>query len=152
MATVSTLEGKTFILLNPAAIAAFMRSPSGPVMRQMLVLGEAVKVEMTKLAPVRTGNLRDHIVKRIADGGPSGPVVLVGVENVPYAGWVVHGTAPHDIYPVNGKILAWQSDHGPGASLEREMTGDWHFAAHVHHPGTKPNNFMQQSLRVINLH
>lgn len=135
--TVSTFGGQTFVLLNPVAIAELMRSPAGPVMRHMIVVGEKVKLEAIRIAPKRTGNMANHIVKRIATIGVHASV-LVGVENVKYAYWVHEGSQPHDIYPVNARVLAWQSD-----------AGDSVFAMHVHHPGNKPNRFLVRALQHV---
>lgn len=141
--TVTTLEGKTFVLLNPVALADILRGPTGPVMRHIIVVGEAVKTEAIRLAPVRTGNLRDHIVKRVVQF-PQGPGVVVGIENVQYAIWVHEGSVEHDIYPRNASVLAW-----PGTP--RSGNGNMIFAKHVHHPGNKPNRFLVRALRVAGL-
>jgi hypothetical protein len=45
----------------------------------------------------------------------------------PYAIYVIKGTKPHDIYPVNAKALYW-----PGAE---------HPVKVVHHPGTEANDY-----------
>jgi len=45
-----------------------------------------------------------------------------------YAPYVEFGTRPHDIFPTDKKALYW-----PGAA---------HPVKSVHHPGTKPNDFM----------
>jgi len=146
MATVTTLSGQVYLVMNPVGLAEVLRGPGGPVVRDLIVRGERVKVRMKQLCPVRTGNMRDHIVKRIVEGKGGEPNCLIGIEKVPYAVWVVKGSQPHDIYPVNARVLAWQGSHGDNPSLEREMTGDWIYAHHVHHPGNKPNPFMYLSL------
>lgn len=135
--TVTTFGGQVFVILNPVAIAELMRSPVGPVMRHMFVVGEKVKIEAIRLAPKRSGNMSQHIVKRTAsiDGKPS---VLVGVENVKYAYWVHEGTVPHDIFPVNARVLAF-----PGRD------GKMVFTQHVSHPGTKPNRFLVRALQHV---
>ncbi len=56
------------------------------------------------------------------------PMSLAWSPNAKYAPYVEFGTAPHDIWPVNKKALFW-----PGAANPYK---------HVHHPGTKPNDFM----------
>ena len=136
--SVTTITGKVFVILNPVAIAELMRSPTGPVVRHMIVVGEKVKLEAIRIAPKRTGNLSKHIVKRIGKADNGEPNVLVGVWNVPYAIWVHEGAKPHDIYPVNARVLAWQGSDG-------QMV----FAAHVHHPGNKPNRFLVRALEHV---
>jgi len=50
----------------------------------------------------------------------------------PVARYVEEGTRAHDIYPRNAQALFW-----PGAR---------HPVAHVHHPGTKANPFLERGL------
>ncbi len=66
-----------------------------------------------------------------------------------YAPFVEFGTSPHDIFPVNARVLAWTIGGGgayaaaaSGRSYYRAGKGTAHFAAYVHHPGTKPKPFM----------
>jgi hypothetical protein len=54
--------------------------------------------------------------------------------NAPYAAAVEYGTAPHEIRPVNGGVLAF------------EVAGKMVFTLLVHHPGTKANPFMKRAL------
>ena len=51
----------------------------------------------------------------------------------PYAMYVVEGTAPHEIRPVNASVLAFQ------------IGGRVVFTPLVRHPGTKPNPFMEKA-------
>lgn len=60
-----------------------------------------------------------------------GSHVRVG-SDLSYAPYVISGTRPHDIYPRDKQALFW-----PGAR---------HPVAFVHHPGTKPNPFLQRAL------
>ena len=46
----------------------------------------------------------------------------------------LRATAPHEIRPINGGVLAFQ------------VAGKMVFTPIVHHPGTKPNPFMQNAL------
>lgn len=94
-----------------------------PVLTQMLI----------DEAPVRTGRLRTSIKDQVIT--VSGGVSLQFHSDVPYVPFVISGTQPHDIYPVNAKALAWH-----------DQSGAQHFAAMVHHPGTKPNPFPQRAL------
>lgn len=135
--TVTTFGGQVFVILNPVAIAELVRSPAGPVMRHIIVVGEKVKQVAILFAPKRTGNMSHHIVKRIVTSGDK-PTVLVGVENVDYAYWVHEGTIPHDIFPVNARVLAF-----PGSD------GQMVFTQHVSHPGTKPNRFLVRALQHV---
>jgi hypothetical protein len=78
-------------------------------------------------APWRTGKFAGSIVKEIGDGEASIQALA------PYAMYVVKGTAPHEIRPMNASVLAFET--GGGMVLTRL----------VRHPGTKPNPFMQRA-------
>ena len=79
-------------------------------------------------APWKTGKLAGSIVKEVADGEASIQALT------PYAAYVVNGTAPHEIRPMNASCLAFES-----------RSGEFVFTQLVRHPGTKPNPFMQKA-------
>jgi hypothetical protein len=79
-------------------------------------------------APVKTGYLASTVYKQVSDNGG-----VVGVA-ASYARVVVEGSAPHEIRPANGGVLAFM------------IAGKMVFTPIVHHPGTKPNPFMQNAL------
>jgi hypothetical protein len=79
-------------------------------------------------APVLTGYLASTIYKQVSEGEG-----VVGVA-ASYAKAVVEGTAPHEIRPINGNVLVFM------------VAGKKIFTPIVHHPGTKPNPFMQHAL------
>ena len=79
-------------------------------------------------APVKTGYLASTIYKQISESEG-----VVGVA-ASYAKAVVEGTAPHEIRPANGGVLAFM------------IAGKMVFTPIVHHPGTKPNSFMQNAV------
>jgi HK97 gp10 family phage protein len=83
--------------------------------------------EMQVRAPVDTGALRKSLAVRV-----TGDRVIIGPD-VPYASYVEFGTKPHVIKPKSKKVLAFKVD------------GQQVFARVVHHPGTKPNPFVQDS-------
>lgn len=76
------------------------------------------------IVPYRTGQLAETFFSRV-----SGLQAVVG-PTVYYAPMVEFGTGPHDIYPIEKKALYW-----PGAK---------HPVKKVHHPGSKPNPFMER--------
>ena len=86
------------------------------------ILLDALKAE----APVKTDALRDSIVSR--QSGPQGR----GYYGLYYGEYVVSGTRPHIIMPRVKRALYW-----PGAA---------HPVALVHHPGTKPNDFVRRAV------
>jgi hypothetical protein len=55
---------------------------------------------------------------------------MTWTSDVPYAEFVIGGTSPHPIYPKNVRALHW----------------DDIFAAHVNHPGTKPDPFPRRAI------
>ena len=79
-------------------------------------------------APIRTGYLASTVYKQV-----SGSEGVVGVA-ASYGKAVVEGTAPHEIRPTNGNVLSFM------------IAGKRVFTPIVHHPGTKPNPFMQNAL------
>jgi hypothetical protein len=79
-------------------------------------------------APRKTGNLASTIVKEVRDGEAAVNVLAS------YAVYVVNGTRPHVIRPTNALVLAFEVAGG-------KMV----FTRLIHHPGTKPNPFMQRA-------
>lgn len=97
--------------------------------------------------PWRTGNLLQSFRFR------STPSQARWYPTARYAPFVEFGTAPHDIYPVNARVLAWPSGGTGGRYVTAKSGRQYYrsgsggttiFAAHVHHPGTKPRPFMKQ--------
>jgi len=101
---------------------------SGPL-RQKLVekLADIAYASAFFGAPWRTGKLAGSIVKEVSEGEASIQALA------PYAVYVVNGTAPHEIRPVNARVLAF------------EAGGKLVFTSLVQHPGTRPNPFMQKA-------
>jgi acetyl-CoA carboxylase alpha subunit len=132
------LHGGTSVVIDPAKLAAFIREPGGPVLRKAIEDGEKVKQEARRLVGVKTGNLRDHILKRVTEVNGE-PVVIVGVDKVPYALWHHEGTVPHPIVARKAPLLVFFS----------EKHGKLIFTKSVNHPGTKPNRFLVNALRVL---
>ncbi len=128
------------------AAAAAWRANSRQVvadLRQGAARASQVAVRQMKAdAPRRSGDLIDSIAPtlRSTANGASGQI-RVGMD---YASFVKDGTEPHIIAAKNASVLRWEGgSYGPGA----------HFAKYVHHPGTKPNDFVtpgvQQGQQVL---
>jgi HK97 gp10 family phage protein len=79
-------------------------------------------------APVKTGYLASTVYKEIGFGEAK-----VGAA-ASYAAAVEFGTAPHEIRPINGRVLAFK------------VAGKMVFTPLVHHPGNRANPFMQRAL------
>ena len=138
----------TTFVIDGAKLAEVLRSAVGPVARRLLEDGELVKNEARRLVGVhrplpgenrqrRPGQLRDSIVKRLVPGGRAGVVVQVGSDD-PIALLHHEGTSPHVIEPVRAKVLRFPT--GDGGVV---------FALRVNHPGTAPNPYLIDALKVL---
>lgn len=147
MALGGTFSGR--VVMDPGEVARLMRSPTGPVMREMLRDGQRVKAEAQRRVGVYSpppagprrarapGTLRDSIVTRLVTSGGQ-PFVEVGSEDE-IALWHHEGTVPHPIVPRNAKRLVFWS----------ARAGRVVYARKVNHPGTRPNRYLTDSLSVI---
>lgn len=85
----------------------------------------AVDENIKEAAPVVTGNLQGATsIDNLSDYQKR---IFVDEGIAPYAIYVIKGTQPHDIYPVNAKALYW--------------SGADHPVKVVHHPGTEANDY-----------
>lgn len=82
----------------------------------------------------RTGNLERSVATEVYNDTISGRVYLDDTK-VAYGPFVHTGTRAHDITPQNKRALRWP------------ISGGFAFAMHVHHPGTKPDEFLYSALR-----
>lgn len=139
--------GDSRVVIDPAKLAAFIRDPSGPVVRHLIEQGERVKQEAVRTCPVykgdttfrarRPGTLRDSIVKRVVEENGV-PAVLVGSAD-PVALWVHEGTSPHEIRPRRKpRLVFFWPKAGRVVAFKK-----------VDHPGTAPNPWLARALNVI---
>lgn len=138
-----------YVLMDPQKLADLMRTPTGPVIRALIEDGELVKTEAKRLVgvskpdpvprrnPRRPGTLRDSIVKRVTTD-ETGVVVLVGSDD-PIALYHHEGTRAHPIEARNSPFLVFFWDR----------TGRVMYVKRVQHPGTRPNRFLVNALRVL---
>ena len=98
------------------------------------VLKHTLRIEANakQIVPVKTGALMRSIDHVIYNDGFSGQIG----SNKSYAAMVELGTAPHIIYPKNGKVLVFEID------------GEKIFTRYVNHPGTKPNAYLFPALEL----
>ena len=105
----------------------------------------------------RTGQLRSGIVARFLNSDGNS-VLWELLSPMPYTRYVEEGTRPHDIWPkaahgLKGPLRNGQTrratgkgphEHivGRGIALRWVSGGITHFAAMVHHPGSRPYPFM----------
>lgn len=85
----------------------------------------------------------------LAGGSPS---VKIETTDEIY-GYVDQGTKPHDIFPINGKVLVFPGDSSPKTqpgvlgSSAGTKGGELVFTKYVHHPGTKARKFSEKILK-----
>lgn len=145
-----TFQGGVTIVIDPQKLAEVMRSPSGPVMRELLVAAEEVKqvaqgkVGVYQLPPGgpararRPGTLRDSIVKRVGAGSALTAQVEVGSSD-PVALWHHEGTVPHVIQARRApRLVFWWGKVGKVVAFPK-----------VNHPGTRPNRFLTDALAEV---
>lgn len=147
----SVRPGKSVVILDPVKLAEVLRGRNGPVVRRLIEDGELVKIEARRLVGVyqppdaysashrrrRPGTLRDSIVKRVVSRGGE-PAVEVGSED-PVALWHHEGTRPHTIAARRRPLLVFYWKRvGHVVAFRR-----------VNHPGTRPNRFLLNALRVL---
>jgi hypothetical protein len=116
---------KDFITVSPEKAMRLARKTASA---HIALKTEAVAARARLLAP---GSMKHHI-RPIFKGGPA-PMGIVMCDH-PATSFVIHGTNPHEIRPRNKKVLKF------------EVRGKTVFARVVHHPGTKPNNFLLKAL------
>lgn len=147
-----------YVVLDPVAVNNLLRGSTGPVVRELFVAGEIVRQEAKRLVGVsnrneaggrvrgkggkfvkqrKPGTLRDSIVKRLVDKGGM-PTMQVGSDD-PIALWHHEGTQPHIIRAKNAPMLVFY-----WARVGRTVA-----FKQVHHPGTKPNRFLINALKVL---
>ena len=120
------------LVLNDAALAEMLLSPSGMVGREMYKRGRRVERAARIDVGVDTGLLRSSIDTDVRPG-LLGPSAYVGSE-VSYALMHHQGTRPHLIVPQRGQVLKFRN-HGARV-----------YASHVRHPGTRANPYLTQNL------
>lgn len=136
------------IRLYPGQISALLNGPQGPVYRRLIEDAERVKVEAQRLVGVhqpvpgerrsrRPGTLRDSIVKRPAMEGDT--ITFVVGSDDPIALLHHEGTQPHVIAARRKpRLVFFWPKVGRVVSFKR-----------VNHPGTKPNRYLTDALRVL---
>lgn len=97
----------SYVVLRPAAVAELLRGADGPVYKYMFALGDRVKAKAQEEVGVKTGNLRDHIIKRIV-AKADGISVEVGADT-PYTIYHHEGSNAVDgklmVFEINGATI-----------------------------------------------
>lgn len=97
-----------------------------------VIVSTVTRRTATIAAGMAPGGMKDKI-RPIITGGAN-PLGIVMVDH-PAASFVLTGTKPHEIRP-----------RRPGGVLRFEIGGEVIFTKVVHHPGTKPNNFLMKAM------
>jgi hypothetical protein len=126
-------------LVLDGAVMAELLGKAGPVAEHLITKTTRFQVAARGSAPVRTGCLRDSIVKRpIVEEAEGVLSMLVVCDTTPcsptrssYALLVHNGTKPHDI----PNAFGWGHDFGIGGRFDGRF-----------HPGTKPHPFFTENL------
>lgn len=123
------------IVISQPKLNAYLRDPNGDITRDLVKRGTRVQIEARRLVGKKSHNLENRIVKRIVMIN-NVPAVQIGVVGVPYALFHHEGTQPHVIEARRARALRF------------EVGGNVVFARRVNHPGTRPNRFLLNALRV----
>ncbi len=134
------------LIIDGAVMESLLRGPDGAVSRFMMTRAEVVRRAAVIQCPKRTGKLSRSILKRSYEG-EKGVNIVVGAY-LPYAVFVHEGTKAHTIAAKNAPMLAFAWPSGPFGAKGMGGTG-LHFYKVVHHPGTKPNRFLSDNLRLF---
>lgn len=138
------------LIVDGAALQAYLHSPAGPVGRHLIVRGTAFQeAARAQIRPRRkTGCLEDSIVKRL-EQDEHGLVLRVVSDTTPcsptrtsYSLFVHEGTKPHRITAKGDGPLAFFWENGPDGP-------GMYFFNEVQHPGTKPDRFFTDNLGIF---
>lgn len=119
------------VRIDQGAIRRLLRSRSGPAYRKLSARTERVAGIAEEEAP---GHMGDFVQWRVEEG-PKGLQGVITCDH-PAVIFVLKGTRPHLIRPRRAKALRF------------DVGGTTVFAKLVHHPGTRPNDFMARALRL----
>ena len=105
-----------------------------PIVTEKLInrLATLAAFTMYTEAPYKTGLTANTITKQV-----NGLTAVIG-PTTSYAPFIEFGTAPHIIQPRGSGCLAFTS-----------KSGDMVFTRLVHHPGTRPNPFVQRTADIV---
>lgn len=117
-------------------IDRLLNQPGGEVGRHLRRKGKLIRAAAKRQVGVQTGALRASIhMRHMRD--VRGQYVTVG-STLPYARMHHEGTRPHLIKPTR-----------PGGVLRFQTRGQIVITHLVRHPGTKPNRYLTDNLRLV---
>lgn len=128
----------TRVVFYPKVVDYVLNSPRGPVGRYLRTKGRRIVAAARAQAGFRTGALRASIhMRHLRD--PRGQYLKIG-SSLPYALMHHEGTKPHLIVPKKRSMLRFYS----------KKSNQLVFTHLVRHPGTKPNRYLSDNLKLIN--
>lgn len=130
MLTIQVVPGAGFQRVQ-AGLAAAVAGQSARLAAAGAAISEAGLAALRQEMPEKTGTLKQNETATVAGGNPT---TVRFTNATPYRPYVILGTAPHVIRPVNAQALYW-----PGAAHPVKL---------VHHPGTKANDYPARALEV----
>lgn len=119
------------VRLNQGALRRLLRSRSGAARRKLEERTRRVASIAEDRAP---GSMGDYVSWEVVEG-PGGLQGVVRCDH-PAVRFVLDGTRPHLIRPRRARALRF------------EVGGRVVFSKLVRHPGTRPNNFLAEALRL----
>lgn len=128
--------------VNDGQFARFVNGADQPIRRELRRRATLVQQYQQRFSPKRTGLLVSTSRKRETSRGPLRPAieVIIGKDGLTdYLGYVLFGTHAHVIRAIPNR---------PNAHLRFVQGGTIRFAKEVLHPGTRPNRFVQESLKM----
>lgn len=124
----------TFVL-DGVAVRRLFRGKGSPTTNDLERRGRLVMARAKQLAP---GSMKRKITSVTITSGSDSDVVDIQCSH-PATMYVTQGTRPHIITP--------HQDRRHARLRFRVKGGKYVYARLVHHPGNRPNNFMERSLR-----
>lgn len=123
------------IVWRKGGLDTLLNKTDGTVGRHLKKKGSLIASAARGQVGVRTGALRNSIhMRHFRD--PRGQYIKIG-SSLPYARMHHDGTKPHLILPTKG------------ANLRFFSKGFMVFAQMVRHPGTKPNRYLTDNLKLV---
>lgn len=125
--------------VNDGEFAVFVNDTNGPIKRDIRRRANNVQAYQLRRVPRRTGRLAATSRKNEGSNGlrPFVDVIIGRNGQTDYLGYILFGTPAH--------VIRARPDR-PNAHLRFMAGGAERFAREVHHPGTRANNFVRESI------
>jgi predicted RNA-binding protein YlqC (UPF0109 family) len=146
----SVIRTNASVHMDKAQLELLLNRPEGDVGRYIGKRARLVAAMARSKVGVKSGRLKRSIRVYGANKTTLGQEIYIG-SSVPYALMHHNGTRPHLIRARQGRVLKFRTGmHGPANAKGNGSKGMFVYAHVVHHPGTKPNPYLLDSLYLIN--